>query len=61
MTGDVALCETGTSIREEVFPLSLERRILMNIAQSRIIFHYDILCQIRIQAPSPFSKRVGVV
>ena len=61
VTSDVTLCETGTSIREEVFPLSLERRILMNITQSRIILHDDILCQIRLQAPSPFSKRAGIV
>ena len=61
MTSDVALRETSTSIRKEVFPLSLERRVLMNITQSRIIFHDEILCQVRLQAPSPFSKRAGIV
>ena len=61
LKSDGSLRETGTSMRKEAFHLLLERRVLMNIVKSRIIFHDEILCQIRLQAPSPFSKPAGIV
>jgi len=61
VASDIALGKPGPSVCEEVLPLSLERRVLVNIPKRRVIFNDKILRQIGFQAPSPFSKRAGIV
>ena len=61
VASDVAFGKPSASVREEVLPLSLERRILVNIPKRRIIFNNEILRQIGFQTPSPFSKSAGIV
>ena len=61
VASDVAFGKPSASVREEVLPLSLERRILVNIPKRWIIFNNEILRQIGFQTPSPFSKSAGIV
>jgi len=61
VTSDIAFGKPSASVREEVLPLSLERRVLLNIPKRWVIFNDESLCQIGFQTPSPFSKRAGIV
>ena len=61
VASDIAFGKPSASVREEVLPLSLERRILVNIPKRRVIFNNEILRQIGFQTPSPFSKSARIV
>jgi len=61
VTSDIAFGKPTASVHEEVLPLSLERRVLVNIPKRFVMFNNEILCQIPFQTPSPFSKRAGIV
>ena len=61
MASNIALCEASASIRKKVFPFPLERRVLVNISKSRVVFYDELLRRVRFQSPSPFSKRAGIV
>jgi len=61
VTSDIAFGKPSAGVREEVLPLSLERRVLLDIPKRWVIFNDEILRQIGTQTPSPFSKRAGIV
>ena len=61
MASNIALCEASASIGKKVLPLPFERRVLMNIPKSRVVFYDELLRQVRFQSPSPFSKCAGII
>ena len=61
MASNIALCEASASIRKKVFPFPLERRVLVNIPKSRVVFYDELLRQVCFQSPSRFSKCAGII
>jgi hypothetical protein len=61
MANNIALCEASPSISKKVFPLTLERRVLVNMSKRRVVFYDELLRQVCFQTPSPFSKRAWIV
>ena len=61
MASNIPLCEASAGISKKVLPLSLERRVLVDISKGRVVFYDELLRQVCFQTPSPFSKRSGIV
>jgi len=59
--GDVPLGESSCGVCKHVFPFALEGSVLCGVAQCGVILDDEVLSEVLLEAPSPFSQGSWIV